>query len=217
MATRDSNWRSRNSSRVTFSACQNGLRPRQTACLGLGLYLGGVPSPSPAYRLASPFVGLCSAKKKWDGLNVFKTSGSYVSITWTLIGITWVIPWAHPTLFRLFSAPTVSPPYGRTMTEEKHLVRRNFRACYLLYISMSFLQRIALENLREVIKLHLYDVLFYSLGPGVRSVSTWKSNIGRLNHWMVLGYLCDHHKTPIGHGLVHTIHFLAAGRCDQST
>ncbi|KAJ6503644.1 hypothetical protein C8R45DRAFT_1185398 [Mycena sanguinolenta] len=46
--------------RVTFSACQTGLRPRQRACSGLGLDLAVDQSPSPADRLASPFVGLAS-------------------------------------------------------------------------------------------------------------------------------------------------------------
>ncbi|KAJ7430465.1 hypothetical protein B0H11DRAFT_2211066 [Mycena galericulata] len=47
-------------SRVTFSACQTGLRLRKRAFSGLGLDLGVDQSPSPADRLASPFVGLAS-------------------------------------------------------------------------------------------------------------------------------------------------------------
>ncbi|KAJ7684071.1 hypothetical protein B0H14DRAFT_3675303 [Mycena olivaceomarginata] len=46
--------------RVNFSACKTGLHPRKRACSGLGLDLGGDQSPSPAYRLASPFDGLAS-------------------------------------------------------------------------------------------------------------------------------------------------------------
>jgi hypothetical protein len=37
-----------------------GLRPRQRTCSGLGLDLAVDQSPSPADRLASPFVGLAS-------------------------------------------------------------------------------------------------------------------------------------------------------------
>ncbi|KAJ7870768.1 hypothetical protein B0H14DRAFT_2571092 [Mycena olivaceomarginata] len=40
--------------RVHFSACKTGLRPRQRACSGLGLDLGVDQSPSPADRLAKP-------------------------------------------------------------------------------------------------------------------------------------------------------------------
>jgi hypothetical protein len=46
--------------RVTFSAWPMGLHQRKRACSGLGLDLAGDQSPSPAYRLASPFVGLAS-------------------------------------------------------------------------------------------------------------------------------------------------------------
>ncbi|KAJ7719558.1 hypothetical protein DFH07DRAFT_784617 [Mycena maculata] len=60
----------------------NGLAPAQTGFSGLGLDLSGDQSPSPAYRLASPFDGLASPFARFaekTGLCVFLVPVGLVS------------------------------------------------------------------------------------------------------------------------------------------